>query len=136
MAAKRKPKDTIYYGEYFDCRGGAQTSIGWITRADLRKIAEAEKAERDNDGLPADAPHPEDLWDDLMHTDDTLYMLNEVFGYDVKNPVRSCAAILKAIESVNGNWGRRVEEGSIAFGLSKQMVLDKLDKLEGPSRLR
>ena len=71
-----------------------------------------------------------------MHTDDTLYMLNEVFGYDVKNPVRSCAAILKAIESVNGSWGKRLEEGSIAFGLSKQMVLDKLDKLEGPSRLR
>lgn len=132
---KRAPRGALHYAEFLDHYMGSQLSTGWITKADLRKIAEAEKLERDSEGLPADHVHAEDLWDKLMHTDDTLYMTNDVFGYDVKSPMRRYAAILKAVESVNGNWGQLVEEGSIAFGLSKKMALAKLRKLETVSRI-
>lgn len=141
MAKKRKPpvkaapRGALHYAEFLDHYMGSQLSTGWITKADLRKIAEAEKLERTSEGLPAEHVHAEDLWDQLMHTNDTLYMTNEVFNYDVKNPVRRCAAILKAVESVNGNWGTLCEEGSIAFGLSKKMALAKLRKLETVSRI-
>lgn len=132
----RIPKRALHYAEYLEHRLGDQLSTGWITRPDLMRIAVAAKAER-NGTLNDEDPCEEDLWDQLMHTNDTLYMTNEVFGaWNVKNPVRRCAAILKAVESVNGSWGVRGDEGSITFGLSPQMALDKLDKLEGPSRLR
>ena len=140
MAKKRKapvkkaPRGALHYVEFLDHYMGSQLSCGWITRADLRKIAEVAKAERDGKLKDGD-PCEEDLWDDLMHTGDTLYMTNEVFGYDVKNPVRRCAAILKAVESVNGHWGTLAEEGSFAFGLSKKMAMDKLRKLETCSRI-
>lgn len=134
MAKKRKsptkaaPRGALHYAEFLDHHLGAQISTGWITKADLRKIAEAEKAQRAGD----DAVYTEDLWDQLMHTNDTLYMTDEVFSYDVKNPMRRLAAILKAVEGVNGNWGTLCEEGSIAFGLSKELALAKLRKLETP----
>jgi hypothetical protein len=138
MAKKRKspvkaaPRGAIHYAEFLDHYMGSQLSTGWITRADLRKIAEAEKAERKGTFKEED-PCAEDLWDQLLHTNDTLYMTGEVFN--VENPVRRCSAILKAIESVNGNWGTLCEEGSVAFGLSKKMALAKLRKLETCSRI-
>lgn len=130
---KRAPRGALHYVEFLDHYMGSQLSSGWITKADLRKIAEAEKAERD--GKIVNDVYAEDLWETLMHTDDTLYMTNEVFGYDVKNPVRRCAAILRAVESVNGCFGSLCEEGSYAFGLSKKMAMDKLRKLEMRSRV-
>jgi hypothetical protein len=134
VPAKRAPRGALHYVEFIDSYLGSQLGYGWITRADLRKIAEVAKAERDGKLQDSD-PCEEDLWEQLMHTDDTLYMTNEVFGYDVKNPIRRCAAILKAVESVNGNFGALVEEGSFAFGLSKKMAMDKLRKLEMHSRV-
>lgn len=130
---KRAPRGALHYVEFLDHYMGSQLSSGWITKADLRKIAEAEKAERD--GKIVNDVYAEDLWATLMHTDDMLYMTDEVFGYDVKNPVRRCAAILRAVESVNGCFGSLCEEGSYAFGLSKKMAMDKLRKLEMRSRV-
>lgn len=129
---KRAPKGALHYVEFLNHYMGDQLSSGWITKADLRKIAEAEKAQNAGD----DSVYAEDLWQQLMHTNDTLYMTDEVFGgyNDVKNPVRRCAAILKAVESVNGCWGAYCEEGSVAFGLSKKMAMDKIDKLERVSQ--
>ena len=135
VPVKRAPRGALHYVEFLDHYLGSQLSCGWITRADLRKIAEAEKLERTSKGLPEEHVHAEDLWDKLMHTADTLYMTNEVFSYDVKNPMRRYAAILKAVESVNGNWGTLCEEGSVAFGLSKKMAMDKVRKLEMRSRV-
>jgi hypothetical protein len=126
---KRAPKGALHYAEFLDHYMGSQLGTGWITKADLRKIAEAVKAENAGD----DAVYAEDLWDQLLHTNDKLYMTGEVFGWDVKNPIRRCAAILKAVESVNGHWGTLCEEGSVAFGLSKKMAMAKIDKLEAVS---
>lgn len=131
--AKRKPKGTIYYAEFIADRLGEEVHTGWITRNHLREIAANVKGDFEGT-LADDAPYDEDLWDKYLISNDTIYLTNEVFYGS--NAIRQCAGILRAIESVSGSWGKRVEEGSIAFGLSEQMALDRLDKLEGPSRLR
>ena len=130
VVSRRAPVNAIWYAEFFDCRGDQSVATGWLMRDDLRKIAAAAKAEIEGTLTENDAP-PEELWDDLIRVEDDkhLYLAYNVFDFD-KNPVRKCAAILRAIEGVNGHWGKFCEEGSIAIGLSKKMAIAKLRKLE------
>jgi hypothetical protein len=111
----------IYYAEYF----GGRVRSGWLTRESLRKIAQATK-----DYDTQNTSDPEYLWQSLMQKPtDTLYLTHEMFA-DCKSPPRQCAAILKSCDSMCGNWGKFYEEGSVAFGLSRELAREKLKKIE------
>lgn len=132
--AKRLPLWTLHYAEYVADRLGETVNTGWITRNHLREIAANVKADF-NGRLGDEDPTEEELWEKYLTTNDTIYLAYEIFENRV-NAVRKAAAIIKACDSTNGSWGMRFEEGSVAFGLSPNMAMDRLNKLEGPARLR
>jgi len=133
--AKRFPPWTLHYAEYVADRLGETVNTGWINRNHLREIAANVKADF-NGKLTDDDPTEEELWEKYLTTNDTIYLTYEIFTDHRRNALQKVAAIIKACDSTTGSWGMRFEGGSVAFGLSPQMAMDRLNKLEGPSRFR